>query len=136
MYLIDTNVISELRKTKPHGAVAAWFASVSKEAISIPAVVIGEIQAGVEKTRRLDAAKALEIEQWLEKILIFYTVIPMDASIFREWARLMATKSEILMRDAMIAATARDRRLIVATRNTRDFLQFNVQLLDPFATSV
>jgi predicted nucleic acid-binding protein len=116
--------------------VAAWFTSVSKEAISIPAVVIGEIQAGVEKTRRLDAAKALEIEQWLEKILIFYTVIPMDASIFREWARLMATKSEILMRDAMIAATARDRRLIVATRNTRDFLQFNVQLLDPFATSV
>lgn len=132
MYLLDTNVISELRKTKPHGAVAAWFASVNKESVSIPAVVVGEIQAGVEKTRRQDHAKADQIERWLERILEFYTVVPMDAPIFREWARLMAAESEVLMRDAMIAAAARERRFIVVTRNTKDFASFGVTLLNPF----
>ncbi len=135
MYLIDTNIISELRKTKPHGALSAWFASVKTEAVSIPAVVIGEIQAGVEKTRRQDLAKAQEIEQWLERLLLFYTVVPMDAPIFREWARLMATESDVLMRDAMIAATARLQGLTVATRNIRDFASFDVATFNPFTYS-
>lgn len=135
MYLLDTNVISELRKTKPHGAVTAWFATVKTEDVCIPAVVIGEIQAGVEKTRRQDPAKAQEIEQWLERLLVFYTVVPMDASIFREWARLMATESDILMRDAMIAATARVGALTVATRNVRDFASFDVPTFNPFTHS-
>ena len=135
MYLIDTNIISELRKTRPHGAVSTWFASVKTEAVSIPAVVIGEIQAGVEKTRRQDLAKSQEIEQWLERLLLFYTVVPMDAPIFREWARLMATESDVLMRDAMIAATARLQGLTVATRNIRDFASFDVATFNPFTYS-
>ncbi len=135
MYLLDTNVISELRKTKPHGAVTAWFATVKTEDVRIPAVVIGEIQAGVEKTRRKDPAKAQEIEQWLERLLVFYTVVPMDASIFREWARLMVTESDILMRDAMIAATARLEGFTVATRNLRDFASFDVATFNPFTYS-
>lgn len=133
MYLLDTNVISELRKTKPHGAVAAWFGSIRKDLIKIPAAVIGEIQAGIEATRTQDKAKALEIEQWLERIIAFYEVVPMKAETFREWAKLMVGKPGNLLMDGMVAATARVNGLTVVTRNTKDFSSFNVQLLNPFS---
>lgn len=133
MYLLDTNVISELRKTRPHGAVAAWFASVRKDRVKIPAAVIGEIQAGVEITRRQDARKAREIELWLERVLAFYEVIPMDAAIFREWAMLMSRKSDRLAIDGMIAATARNHGLTLVTRDVKDFRGLGVQLLNPFS---
>ncbi|MGA9069816.1 MAG: type II toxin-antitoxin system VapC family toxin [Terracidiphilus sp.] len=132
MYLLDTNVISELRRVKPHGAVLAWFHIVRPEEIAIPAVVIGEIQEGAEITRRQDQQKAAEIEAWLEYILANFTVLPMDGQIFREWARLMAGKSDDLSGDAMIAATALVHRLIVATRNVKDFKPFNVEVFNPF----
>ena len=132
MYLLDTNVISELRRIKPHGAVAAWFGSIRKDLIRIPAAVIGEIQAGIETTRTQDKTKALEIEQWLERVIAFYDVVPMDGEIFREWAKLMLGKSDHLLIDGMVAATARVKGLIVVTRNTKDFSGFNVQLLNPF----
>jgi len=132
MYLLDTNVISELRRIKPHGAVAAWFGSIRKDLVKIPAAVIGEIQAGIETTRTQDKTKALEIEQWLERVIAFYDVVPMDGEIFREWAKLMLGKSDHLLIDGMVAATARVKGLIVVTRNTKDFSGFNVQLLNPF----
>jgi toxin FitB len=135
LYLLDTNIISELRKTKPHGAVTAWFQSVRKDLVSIPAVVIGEIQAGIEITRTQDPAKSVEIELWLERVLAFYEVIPMDASIFCEWARLMAGNQDHLFRDAMIAATARDREMTVVTRNVKDFTSLKVKVINPFAYS-
>lgn len=132
MYLLNTNVISELRKNKPHGAVSAWFAAVSSEEILIPAVVIGELQAGVEKTRIQDQLKAIEIERWIDRILRAFVVIDMDGSAFREWARLMAGKSDDLSADAMIAATARIHHLVVVTRNVNDFANFDVQVFNPF----
>jgi predicted nucleic acid-binding protein len=132
MYLLDTNVISELRKVKPHGAVAAWFGSIRKDLIKIPAAVIGEIQAGIEATRTQDAAKAAEIERWLERVIVFYEIVPIDAPIFREWAVLMLGKPGQLSMDGMVAATARVKGLTVVTRNTKDFSRFGVQLLNPF----
>jgi len=133
VYLLDTNVISELRKTKPHGAVLAWFHAVRPDEIAIPAVVIGEIQDGAEITRKQDPAKATEIEAWLDYVLANFTVLPMDGPMFREWARLMASKPDDLSGDAMIAATARLHRLIVATRNVKDFEDFDVKVFNPFA---
>lgn len=135
MYLLDTNVISELRKSKPHGAVLAWLSIVSPLEIAIPAVVIGEIQDGVEVTRKQDPPKAAEIEAWLDYVLANFEVLPMDGPMFREWARLMAGKPDDLSGDAMIAATARVHRLIVVTRNVRDFEPFNVEVLNPFTFS-
>jgi hypothetical protein len=132
MFLLDTNVLSELRKTKPHGAVSAWFAPIPENQIKIPAASIGEIQAGIEITRQQDESKAAEIEQWLDRVIAFYEVIPMDAAIFRQWAKMMAGKSDHLYTDAMIAATAHTKRLTIVTRNTKDFASFGVKLLNPF----
>jgi predicted nucleic acid-binding protein len=132
MYLLDTNVISETRKVTPHGGVMAWLRSRKDEKVFLPAVVFGEIQTGVEKTRRQYPQKALEIEDWILRLLAAFDVIPMTAVEFREWARLMNKRSDDLTRDAMIAATAKVHRLIVVTRNTKDFRHFGVETLNPF----
>ncbi len=131
-YLLDTNVVSELRKPKPHGAVVAWMKTLRLEQIFLSAVTIGELQAGVELTRRNDAPKAVEIETWLTMVEASFTALPMDSACFREWARLMVGKSPELIEDAMIAATARVHGLDVATRNERDFRQFQVGAFNPF----
>ena len=113
MYLLDTNVVSELRRPRPHGAVLDWIAKVPAEHLFVSAVTVGEIQAGIEITREQDDAKAEELEVWLDKVLASYGVLPMDAPAFREWARLMHRKSNTITEDAMIAATAIVYRLIV-----------------------
>jgi toxin FitB len=132
MYLLDTNVVSELRKPKPHGAVTAWLQNVPDDQLFISALTLGELQAGAERTRRHDQEKAEAIEAWIDRLSSSYEVIPMDAEMFREWARLMAGRSEHLLEDAMIAATARVRGLIVVTRNVRDFKTLAVEIHNPF----
>jgi toxin FitB len=133
MYLLDTNVVSELRRPKPHGAVIQWFQATPDVDMHICAVTVGEIQAGIEITRVQDARKALELETWLEHLSATFNVLPMDAPAFREWARLMHRASDTLQDDAMIAATARVHGLTVVTRNVTDFKQFKVDVLNPFA---
>ena len=132
MYLLDTNVISELRRPKPHGAVLAWLQSVADSDLHISAVSLGEIQAGIELARDQDAAKAAEIEAWADLMAGSYNVLPMDAATFRLWAKLMHRRSNTLYEDAMIAATAIRHQLKVATRNVADFSDFGVKLLNPF----
>lgn len=132
MYLLDTNVVSELRKPKPHGAVVAWLQSVDDASLFLSAVTLGEIQAGIELTRHQDPAKATEIEAWLELVASAYNILPMDAAAFRAWAKLMHRKSDTLYEDAMIAATAVTNGLTVATRNIGDFKTLGVEVFNPF----
>ena len=135
MYLLDTNVVSELRRLRPHGAVLAWLDGVADADLHLSAVTIGEIQAGIEMTREQDVAKAAEIEAWLDQVARTYNVLDMNADVFRAWARLMHRKSGEIIEDAMIAATASVHGLTVVTRNTRDFDGLNVPLLNPFAAA-
>jgi len=132
MYLLDTNVVSELRRVRPHGAVLAWFERLSNEDIHISAATAGEIQAGIELTRTRDPAKASEIELWLQHLIDGYNFLPMDARTFRIFARLMRGQSQHLASDAMIAATAEAHNLIVATRNVKDFEPLGVRTFNPF----
>jgi predicted nucleic acid-binding protein len=132
MYLLDTNVISETRKPRPHGGVMEWLRSRRDERVYLPAVVFGELQSGAQKTKRQDRQKAVEIENWISGMEEAFEVIPMTAIEFREWARLMDRKPEQITRDAMVAATARIHRLTVVTRNTRDFEHFEVEMFNPF----
>jgi toxin FitB len=135
MYLLDTNVVSELRRVRPHGAVLAWLQAVRDEDLHISAVTIAEIQSGIEITREQDQAKAAEIEAWLEQVAETYNVLSMDARTFRAWARLMHRRTDDLIEDTMIAATAAIHHLTVVTRNVRDFEGFDVRTLNPFTAS-
>lgn len=132
MYLLDTNIISELRKAKPHEAVLEWLRSVASNDLAIPAVVIGQLQAGAELTRLTDRPKAAEIERFIDRVLSSFAILPLDGVIFREWAKLIHGKSRYLTEDAMIAATARIHRLIVVTRNEKHFQSFDVKVFNPF----
>ena len=132
MFLLDTNVVSELRRPRPHGAVLEWIRAKDDEDLHLSAVTLGELQAGIEITRVQDPAKATELQRWLDAVEGQYSVLPMDGRTFREWARLMHARSDTLYEDAMIAATARIHGLTVVTRNIKDFKPFDVPLLDPF----
>ena len=131
-YLLDTNVVSELRKPRPHGAVVAWLESLREADLYLSAVTLGEIQAGIELTREQDPAKAEDIEAWLALVAAAYNVLPMDAATFRAWARLMHRKSDTLYEDAMIAATAQVHGLTLATRNVADFKALGMAVFNPF----
>ncbi len=132
MYLLDTNVVSELRRAKPHGGVVAWLRSIDHRLLRLSAVSLGEIQAGIELTRDQDPGRAAEIERWADEVARAYEILPMDTMICRTWARLMHGKSDTLADDARIAATAVVHGLTVVTRNVRDFLPFEVQTFNPF----
>lgn len=134
-FLLDTNVVSELRRQRPHGGVVAWLESVEEAQLYLSAVTLGEIQAGIELTREQDPGKAADIEAWLELVAGAYNVLPMDASTFRAWARLMHRKSDTLYEDAMIAATAKVHGLTVATRNVADFHALGLEVFNPFSAT-
>ena len=132
MYLLDTNVVSELRRPRPHGAVLAWLQAVDDAQLFISAVTLGEIQAGIELTREQDTDKASEIEAWLDQVAAAWNVLPLDAAAFREWGRLMHRRSDTLYEDAMIAATARVHGLTVVSRNVAAFKALGMEALNPF----
>ncbi len=111
MFLLDTNVVSELRRHRPHGAVLAWLQAVEDPHLHLATVTLGEIQAGIELTREQDPGKARDLETWLDQV---------------------SQSFNILSEDAMIAAIARVHQLTVLTRNIRDFQDFGVELLNPF----
>ena len=131
MYLLDTNVVSELRRPRPHGAVLAWLQAVDDAQLFISAVTLGEIQAGIELTREQDTDKASEIEAWLDQVAAAYNVLPLDAAAFREWARLMHRRSDTLYEDAMIAATGGVQGLTVVRRKVADFKARGMEALNP-----
>jgi toxin FitB len=132
LYLLDTNVISELRRPKPQGAVVAWLQDVAAEDLHLSAVTLGELQAGVENSREQHPQKAAEIEAWIDQVAQTWNVLPLDGRILRTWAKLMHRRSDDLLEDALIAATAIVHHLIVVTRNVSDFAVFGVRTINPF----
>ena len=132
MFLLDTNVVSELRRPEPNPGVLGWIAATPAHRLHLSAVTIGEIQAGIEISREGDPSKAEVLDKWLGQVLSSHRVLPMDAEAFRVWARLKHGRPRALLEDAMIAATAEVHGLTVVTRNVRDFRQLGIEVLDPF----
>ena len=131
MYLLDTNIISELRRPRPHAGAVAWLSGVAPDQVFLSAVTLGELQAGVENTRQQDAGRAEIIESWIDGVAASYNVLPMDGRAFRCWAQLMHGKPADLIADAMIAATAVVHNLTVVTRNLCDFERLGVPAFNP-----
>src|SRR6185295_14261063 len=113
MYLLDTNVISELRRPRPHGGVVAWLEGVADDDLHLSAVTLGELQAGVEITREQDPEKASQIESWIDLVAQTWNILPLDGRTFRVWAKIMHRRSDDLLTDALIAATAITHHLVV-----------------------
>jgi toxin FitB len=135
VFLLDTNVISETRKPRPHGAVLAWLGIVRPEDMQLSAITLLELQQGAERTKRQDATTAQRLNLWISGLAATMTILPADGEVCRETARIMVSKSPDLFQDAFIAATARVHHLTVVTRNVRDFSHFDVLTFNPFKYS-
>jgi toxin FitB len=134
-FLLDTNVISEIHKPRPHGGMVAWFDGLRAEQISLSAVTLLELQEGIERTRLHNPGRAYDLELWVDEVENSSTILPMDGRCFRETARLLVGKREELIYDAMIAATAILHGLTVATRNEKDFKLLGVAIFNPFKSN-
>ena len=133
-YLLDTNIISEVRKgdrCDPH--VARWYASIDDSAIYLSALVLGEIRKGLETARPRNPAKAAMLEHWLADVIEAFEgrIFPVDAAIADEWGRMSAIRTAPVV-DGLLAATAKIHRLTLATRNTKDVAGLGCMTLDPF----
>ena len=134
MFLLDTNVISEVRKGgRCNLRVAAWFAGVRDADLFISVVVTGEIRKGVERLRRRDPRQAETLERWLEEIAQSYAdrVLPIDARVADAWGRLGAVRPVPVL-DGLLAATARVHEMTLVTRNASDVDGLGVAVLNPF----
>ena len=132
MYLLDTEVVSELRRKQPHQRVLGWLSGVAPDHVYLSAVTVGEIQMGIEFTRVKDATEAAELESWLGKMVDTHRILPMDPAAFRVWGRLLYRRWNTRMTDAMIAATAVLHRLIVVTGNPQIYDRLGVETLNPY----
>ena len=136
-YLIDTNVISELRKgERADPAVASWFADLADEEIYLSVLTLGEIRRGIESIRRRDPEAGKALESWLARVSGAHgdRVLTIDRSIAEEWGR-MNVPDPLPVIDGLLAATARVMGLTVATRNSDDFAKSGVAFVNPFSTA-
>ena len=134
MMLLDTVVLSELRKSHPSPKVLAWLKKQPAEQLFISVVSLGEIERGIAKARKADAAFAARLADWLEDTVLLYGdhILPITAAIARRWGRLSAELGHEGA-DLLIAATALEHGLTVATRNVRHFKPSGVALVNPFS---
>lgn len=133
-YLIDTNIISEVRKGKRCDAnVARWYEKIEDASLYLSVLVIGEIRKGIEKIRFKDAVQANAIENWLVAVDKAFgeRILPVDRAIANEWGRLNASRPLPVI-DGLLAATAKIHRMTLVTRNTADIDDLGVHIFDPF----
>ena len=133
-FLLDTNVIAELRKgSRANTNVRAWFAALDPEAILLSVVTVGEIRRGIESVRRRDPAAARALERWLRRVLTDHSdrILAVDLSVAEEWGRLNVPDPMPVI-DGLLAATARVHGLTLATRNVKDVARSGAEVVNPF----
>ena len=132
-FLLDTVVLSELRRAKPSRKVVQWIKAQKAESLFISVVSIGEIERGIERARKSDAEFAAELEHWLETLLNLYAdrLLPVSANAARLWGRLSAKLGHDGA-ELLIAATALSHGATVVTRNVKHFAPTGVQIINPF----
>jgi predicted nucleic acid-binding protein len=134
-WLLDTNIVSELRKgERADPRLRAWFAEAEEDALFTSVLVVGEVRRGIESIRRRDVPSALALELWLTTLTDGFAdrILPVDRMVAEEWGRLNVP-DPVPTVDGLLAATARVHGLTLVTRNTRDVTRTGVPLLDPTA---
>jgi predicted nucleic acid-binding protein len=133
-YLIDTNIISEVRKGKKCDRyVTAWFESIADADVYLSVLVVGEIRKGIERARSNSPVQATALEQWLTEVVRSFAerILPIDQAVADEWGRMSAKRSLSTI-DALLAATAKVNGMTLATHNISDVVKLGVRVLDPF----
>jgi predicted nucleic acid-binding protein len=133
-YLIDTNIISEVRKgTRCDRNVAAWYESIVDADIYLSVLVLGEIRKGIERARPKDPDQARALEKWLTVVVKSFAerILPIDQAVADEWGR-MSAKRPLSTTDALLAATAKVHGMTLATRNVVDVADLDTDVLNPF----
>jgi predicted nucleic acid-binding protein len=133
-YLLDSNVVSELRKReRADPRVRAWFADVDDAELYLSVLTLGEIRRGIESIQRRDRSRALALNRWFHALVTGYDprILPVDQKVAEEWGRMNATATLPAV-DSLLAATARAHGLTFVTRNTRDVARTGVPCLNPF----
>lgn len=135
-YLLDTNVLSEVRRPRGDEGVKRWVSSTPANDLYLSVLVVGEIRRGVERLMRRDPVQAEAYEDWLGTILRAYAdrILPVDVQAAEEWGR-MSVPEPVPIVDGLMAATAKVRGMTFVTRNTTDVERTGVVLLDPFSGS-
>jgi hypothetical protein len=132
-FLLDTNVVSEIRKKVPNAGVEAWFDSVSADELYLSVLVVGEIRQGIERLARRDPAQAEVLEQWLTELVDAYgdRIVPVTADVAQIWGRINIP-DPVPVVDGLLAASALAHNWTLVTRNGKDVASTGVRLLDPF----
>jgi toxin FitB len=135
-FLLDTNVVSEIRKREPHSSVSRWFSSVPERELFVSVLVIGEIRQGVDRLARRDPAQAEVFERWLAQLVAVYDdrIVPITTDVADAWGRLNVP-DPVPVVDGLLAATALVRGWTLVTRNANDVASTGVRLFDPFASA-
>ena len=135
-YLVDTNVLSELRKgERANPLVVDWFRKRKSQELSLSVLTLGELRRGIERIRRRDPSSAIALEAWLRRTVGEFRnrIIEIDRAIAERWGSIGA-RDPIPAVDALIAATALERDLVVVTRNVKDIARTGARHVDPFGT--
>jgi len=132
-YLLDTCIVSELRRANCNAGVAAWMSSIEPDEAFLSVITLGEIRRGIELHRTKDARAAGALDRWLLGLESHYAerVLPITSAVADRWGRL-SPGQPLPVSDGLIAATGLEHKLTVATRNMADFQRSGVNTLNPF----
>jgi hypothetical protein len=133
-FLLDTNILAEVRKQRPHPGVRAWFESVEGPQLYLSVLVLGEVNQGIARLQRRDPRQAAVYATWLDKLRSTFSdrLLPVSEAIALEWGRLNSGRPLPVV-DGLLAATARTHGLTLVTRNEADFAGVDIAILNPFA---
>lgn len=134
-YLLDTNVLSELRRKSPDETVVEWFARRPPSTLYLSVLTLGELRKGIEGVA--DSKRRMSLNDWLESDLPAFFVgriLPVDAQVAERWGRLLATAGRPLPAiDSLLGATAAQHGLSIVTRNGKDFADMGLDIINPWA---
>lgn len=135
-YLLDTNVLSEIRKRRPAPRVQQWFASTAPHDLYLSVLVVGEIRQGVERLRELDPTRAASLDGWLAELVSRFQdrIVPVSLDVAQVWGRLNAA-DPLPAVDSLLAATALAHDWTLVSRNLKDMSRTGARLLNPFEPS-